>query len=388
MQFQPSDSLSSGKVGGCLAGTIGLAMLLAAFSSDLEVAQVTTVTVGGATNSALYSIRVVDQDGNGATVSYTSDGSATTAEIAAGLLAAAVADPLFSALVAATGPTSTTIRLTNRIGGADQTFTVSFPDNPSTQLTQAATTAAADAATYIIGRFAEVSGQEGANLTVETLDSFTPASIAYTVTHGAGATYSGTFTVNNPLTGGQDAISWTASAGANLAATLVNINAALTTAVSGIVGAVVATASPVVSVTLPGGWGQPLSIAADGSGGGGAPAMTAATTASTALPRYVLVRDSDDWAPVRGQPTNEIQPFNGRAVPVPVVARGNGSVWGVEIASGASVTAGAQVYVETAAGATLGRVTPTPSTTAAPVAGATFAFVDAVNSSLAYINLN
>ena len=50
------------------------------------------------------------------------------------------------------------------------------------------------------------------------------------------------------------------------------------------------------------------------------------------------------------------------------IAHESGSLrYTAEIASGATCTPGAQVYVETAAGSTQGRITPTPSTTAAPM---------------------
>jgi hypothetical protein len=95
--------------------------------------------------------------------------------------------------------------------------------------------------------------------------------------------------------------------------------------------------------------------------------MTATATEGDAVPAYLFIRDAADQAPIRGQPTNTIATVDGgqpRMIPVVI---GGGLNWAAEIASGATCTPGAQVYVETAAGANQGRITPTPSTTAAPM---------------------
>ena len=57
-------------------------------NSAPQAAQVSTVTVSGPTNSKVYTITV-----NGVNVSYTSDASATTTEVAAGLALAVNAEP-------------------------------------------------------------------------------------------------------------------------------------------------------------------------------------------------------------------------------------------------------------------------------------------------------
>ena len=395
----PQDQLSTGAVGRMVAGNILSLIALSALSADIAVAQVTTINVTAAQNSTAYSVRVIASANDDwgfdvdRTVSVTTDASGTQAELAVLIADAVNADAILGAVVSATAG-AITVPLTGRNGGAGYTYTVSFPVNPSTDLTQTATTAAADAPTYTIGRFCErATGQTGANPKVQEINALTNEKLTYTVTHGAGATYSGTFTVQDP-TGIEAAFSWTASAGANLAATLAAIDVALTAAtVTAIPGStVVDTASPTVVVGFPAGWNGAVSLTSTGAGGAGSPAMTAAVTTGSVVPSYFLVRDPQDQAPIRGQSTTTIATVNnGQPRPVPIVL-GGGCDWTVEVASGTSFTSGAQVYVETASGSNLGRATATPSATAAPVysrpgAPVRFAYADPTSSARAVVTI-
>jgi hypothetical protein len=398
LPWLPQSQLSTGAVGRMVAGNVLALIALSALSADIAVAQVTTINVTAAQNSTAYSVRVVASADDSwgfdvdRTVSVTTDASGTQAELAVLIADAINADAILGAVVSATAG-SVTVPLTGRNGGAGYTFTVTFPVNPSTDLTQTATTAAADAPTYTIGRFCErATGQTGSNPKVQEINALTNEKLTYTVTHGAGATYSGTFTVQDP-TGIEAAFSWTASAGANLAATLAAIDVALTAAVAGITGAtVVDTASPTVVVNFPAGYNGAVSLTSTGTGGGGSPAMTAAVTTGSVVPAYYLVRDPQDQAPIRGQSTTTIATVsNGQPRPVPIVL-GGGCSFTVEVASGTSFTSGAQVYVETAAGANLGRATATPSATAAPVytrpgAPVRFAYADPTSSARAVVTI-
>jgi len=394
--FLPVAAVIAAALGRCVVSNGFALQTASALSADIAVAQVTTVNVTAAT-AGIHTVRVqaavtagwgfaVDES-----FSYTPDGSPTQAEITAGLVAAAQANPILGAIVTATAGTNL-FTLTGTQGGASFDFTVSFTANPSTDLTQTATTAAADAPTYLIGRFVEAATRTGANIGVQEINAVTPSTITYVVTHGAGATYSGTFTAQNP-DGIEIPIAWTASAGANLAATLAAIDVALTAAtVTAIPGStVVDTTSPNVVLTLPAGWIGVTILTSTGTGGGGSPAMTATAVQGSAIPTYYFVRDPMDTAPVRGQPTNTIATVNdGKPRPVPIVLGGLGD-WAAEIASDASITSGAQVYVETAAGLNLGRATPTPSPTAAPVRvngqPVRFAWAETLDTTLAYVTI-
>jgi hypothetical protein len=85
-----------------------------------KVAKVSTVTIDAATNDTLYQIRV-----NGIDSEYLSDGTASAAEIEAGLVAAVIANPLAAAIVTAAAGAGATLTLTGVTAGADFTVTVS-----------------------------------------------------------------------------------------------------------------------------------------------------------------------------------------------------------------------------------------------------------------------
>ncbi len=82
------------------------------------VKQVSTITVGAATNDTLYEILV-----NGIVIQFTSDASATETEIAAGLKAAADAEPFFDALVD-TVDADPDVVITAKVAGTALTVTV------------------------------------------------------------------------------------------------------------------------------------------------------------------------------------------------------------------------------------------------------------------------
>lgn len=191
--------------------------VVSAINSDGGVKQVSTLTVSGATNDKTYTVTI-----NGIDVSYTADGTATIAEIAAGLTAAVEAEPAVSAIVTAAA-TTTTMVLTGRNFGF--TFTVSEDD---AQLSWAATTAAATASDVPFGRLVTTSGTVGARsgllpaglptgftAQVDTFDYTYNASDEWTVTvEYGGELYSGTVVLATGKT-------------ASTAAMLAELNAAL-----------------------------------------------------------------------------------------------------------------------------------------------------------------
>lgn len=97
------------------------------------VAQVSTVTVGGATNATLYEVLV-----NGIVSQYTSDGSATVTEIVAGLVAAMQANGFLDALVTVVDA-DPDITITAKVAGT--ALTVTETDGATGDLSIAATTA-------------------------------------------------------------------------------------------------------------------------------------------------------------------------------------------------------------------------------------------------------
>lgn len=109
------------------------------------VAQVTTCQIGSPSNSTVYTLSVT-VDGDTFDNTYTSDGSATANEVAAGLQAALAADARLGNLLAATVSTDT-ITLTGRVPG--KSFTVSL--SPA-DATISNTTSAASAGSIPFGR--------------------------------------------------------------------------------------------------------------------------------------------------------------------------------------------------------------------------------------------
>lgn len=113
-----------------------------------NVAQVSNVLVATATNTSLYEIII-----NGVPSSYTSDGSATTPEIAAGLLAAGQANVFLSGIVTFSAGAGDSVDITADVAGAS--FVLAETD-PGTDLTLSTPTANKTAGPIKFGRGLEL----------------------------------------------------------------------------------------------------------------------------------------------------------------------------------------------------------------------------------------
>lgn len=111
-------------------------------NSDPQAAQVSTIVVDTATNSHEYTLEI-----NGVEISYTADGSATKAEIAAGIVAAIDDEPLVRGQVSAADDGVDTVTLTGTYPGV--AFVLSAVD---ALLTDATVTTAAEADSVPFGR--------------------------------------------------------------------------------------------------------------------------------------------------------------------------------------------------------------------------------------------
>lgn len=118
-------------------------------NSDPQAVQVTTYTVDSASNSTTYTLTV-----DGFTASYTSDASATTAEIAAGIKAAIDANPSITGRLTAS-VLSNVVTLTGNYPGISFTASDSSGDT-----TIATTTAAATADAVGFGRLMVTGGYQ------------------------------------------------------------------------------------------------------------------------------------------------------------------------------------------------------------------------------------
>lgn len=139
MQTTYSRTLPAGRSG--MPADAGFADDVSLINDDPRAAQVSTVTVDTATNSATYTFVC-----NGVTVTYTADSSTSKTEIRDGLTAAFNAEPLLTGSVTADADTTDVVTLTARNGGTG--FTVSTTD---ANLTVATSTANAAASAVLFG---------------------------------------------------------------------------------------------------------------------------------------------------------------------------------------------------------------------------------------------
>jgi hypothetical protein len=140
-----------------------------------RAAQVSTVVVDTAVNSAAYTVTV-----DGIDVTYTADASATKIEIADGLAAALNSEGLISGRIKAASNGVDTVTLTARVGG--EAFTLSESD---ANLTSATSSANAVAAPLYMGRAVKLdpSVTNADNQAVEAASAF--SALAYVITPAA-----------------------------------------------------------------------------------------------------------------------------------------------------------------------------------------------------------
>lgn len=145
-----------------------------------RTAQVSTITVDTATNSATYTWTI-----DGVELTYTADSSTSAAEIVAGIVAAINADPIAGAKCTAAATSSTVVTLTARVGG------VSFSVSDSDAKLTSATTTANDTADTIGFGLAVLSDDDGIGTQATACDSslLSAAEIVVTPTAVNSATY-------------------------------------------------------------------------------------------------------------------------------------------------------------------------------------------------------
>jgi len=373
--FSPLSALATLVLGRRASGNQYTEVLTSGICTDPGLPQISTITASNAANSSDYSVKVVcTRFGISETVTVTTDGSATAAELTTLIYEALLGNGLIGAIAAVTKPTSTTVRLTGSRPGTDYAFTVTFPANPSTYLSVATSQAASDWADFYFGRaVAQGSGPQPDQLYLGAPAELTGPVLTFAVTHGTSPTFSGTILATSP-TGEQSVVPWTATGGANLAADLAAIDVALTAALPAYFD--VATASPNVAITAPPGWTLlSVDLAATGSGA----AIAASYTAGDDVPNYFVIRDPLNQNYARGEVDGTIRVLPGQAIPV---IKSGGNIYAVPTPAVGTVTAGAPMYVETVAGADNGKLLVTPTLTAALVKGASWQYTGTVDTTL------
>lgn len=200
--------------------------VLTLINSDPQAAQLSTVTISGASNDTLYTVVI-----NGVSISYLSDASATQQEIADGLVAAINDDPSVSGLVrAVSGSNAFTVQ--SRLPGLSGAFTIT---EDSAQMSVALTTAAAAAAPVPFGRAIVRTGDRAGRL-ISAAD-FTGASAQFSFT----ASNSQVYTINLVVDGVSYAAIYTADASATATEIATGLAAAVDALAIGLDGSVVET---------------------------------------------------------------------------------------------------------------------------------------------------
>lgn len=345
-----------GRNGQALAARLGtelqvheLRKLVTSADASAAVQQVGTVTVGAAQNSTLYSLNVsVPAMSVPITVSYTSDGSATTTEIAAGLTAALVANAVTDGLLTATSASNV---LTYTVKRPGQVLTLTSTAASAGDLTLAVGTAAASGGSITFGRWVSLTSFDATKGLWAASAPALPAKATFTLlaTYAASSTYVASPIVLNIHTGATSAPNLTWAAGASASAMAGNAETAIESTISGSSVATTVDGSNVtIVITLP--WPNEFSaysIVPAASGGAGTEDLRHTTsTGCGASPRGGVAMDYG-VTPAPSFGTSATATAAGAAVPV----FETGGIVVVED-PGATVTAGSAVYVETTSGAT------------------------------------
>ena len=332
---------------------------LTVLNQDPQAVQVSTVTVSGATNDKTYSLVL-----NGVTVSYTSDGTATIAEIAQGLSDAIDAEPAVRGQIAPSA-TATTVVLTGTTAG--QAFTATESD---AELSIALTTAAASAAPIPFGRLVVDTGDAHPDSgqtplgKLAKVTAFGTQTSTLTVTYAASHTY--TVQVENAATGELLAVVRVA-ADTDDDTTATNIEAALAAALpANTVDESVATNVVTLSSEVDG-FEFRLSAFVEG-GGAGAIVQADTTPASKATSLYRAALGMSEWsrneeAAAIGDTTAAYKANHG------FIACQRGLMY---VDRPGAITAGGDVWVELADGDDSGKLFTSGSSTRVKLPGLTW----------------
>ena len=352
---------------GVLDGT-GYAETASATPVDGAQAQVDTITFTSVANSATYSATLTDGI-HTASISITTDGSATDTEAGNAWVAAIEASALAGGMVTAVNVAGV-VTTTGRTPGLALTW--AEVTDAGGDMAIANVTAASTGSTYPLGRVVQTS-VSGTQLRAALPTTPTQGTAVVTVTHAASSTYRINLGLRSPL-GVQTTVAIGFSAGADVTATGAAAEAAIeaSTAIYGVAGLLqAAPAAPsgsnvAVTITLPAGWSY-IQTATTGdvtSAGAAALAFAAGTTAG-AVPAFAVVyRPSDLSSPtIGGSAPNYID--GGLAIPLAIkTGQRNVVVADLGVAS-----LNAPLFYETAAGANRGLPLLTPTATALPMPG-------------------
>jgi len=336
-----------GKLGRIVSGDHGLRQVYSLIPGGTATAQSFTLTATSPDNSATYTVSVSGGRLDSArSFSFTTDASATAAELEAGLLAAWEADAILNGIGSASVASGNLV-ITIRDPGAPA-YTFALSANPSTALALSTSAAAAGSA-YPFGRFVAVSDAPSYPYN-QTADLLTAAAGPVLTTTIAVDTDGDTFVLAVFYNGTLVSMTWDADTdtATTVPIAVAAIEAALPDAtVSGVTGTGVITIAFAVGET----------VAVANASAQGSSTISNSVAAGDDPVELALVLDPADIAPASiGADVTEIPA--GRAV---TVLKGGRQDVGVED-PGEAIAFGGIVWVETADGANKGR----PYASAAP----------------------
>lgn len=321
-------------------------------NSPAQAKQVTTLTMSGASNSTTYTITV-----NGVDISYTTDSSTSTTELAAGLAAAVNAEPLVRGQVIATSA-SAVLTLTGANFGVAFTVTESESDigTPSTTTAAASASAVGFGLAMIQTGYAADPAEANQVGRVATNAAFSAQVDTWTITYVASARVGLSVTLSNGKTYEAHTVSATARADTMtaLAAALNAILPANTVLAAGTDTGVTLTAE-VVGESFESGFLISDEGATDPTG-----TLSSTKSASTSLALAfagVSLRTYDVQATTVGDSSSASYGANEG-----VLTLESGKVW---VANSQGVSFGDPVYVELDSGGSFGRFYNTASSTRA-----------------------
>lgn len=333
---------------GELASSIGHGRIIS-LDPEGPTQQVDVLTITSPANSSAYVVTVactVNGLRVSRTLSFTTDGSASAAELGAGLYAAYLADGQLTSLFSSVTDSGAGVLTFVWKRGFSGTFTLTT--NPSTAIAKS-TTAAAAGPSYGYGSLVQVVSSANMPSNNVSLAAQSPVAVAgavltFTVTHGAGATY--TAVVQNDVWGGGSITkNVSASAGANAAATDAAIIAALEAAFTNATGAAPSTGT--VTLTFPAG-DDASAWDALGTGGGGSPALAVAKTSGpAALPQVAIVLNDHATAPLESRTALTSVSGSDPGQSVRAIMAGDGSTGVGVAAQHTSYTLGSAVWYDT-----------------------------------------
>lgn len=321
----------------------------AALRSSYGTAQVSRIAVTTATNPFTYVIRGRTPGNDWTYASFTTSATTDTA-LRNGLVAAWNANAVLRGIALASNAGSgVAIDLTSPVADASGAFEVDVYANSNSALGAPSTvTAASDAAETPFGRYVELTAKNSIGL----LSAVAGPTITYTLTWASSDTADATIVALDPFGVGHTFEISSVASGADLPAFLAAVNAALVTALDG-TGATVTTDSPDVVVAFPVGW----SVLQSSSSATATSDMTNVVAEGDAAPLVGLVYDDRSQSPATIGGTVTGYPANSTASVLVANAR-------VAVDDpGETITYGAPVWIESAAGADLGLpfVDPSPS---------------------------